>query len=223
VIDPVQMVFIVSGDGCVRSELQRFLSAHGLQAIAFETAAGFIACPKPIAPACLILDVILPDMNGLDLQQQLAGVGPPILFVTRHAEIACSVRAIKAGALDFLTSPVEPQLLLSAVRAAFDLDATTREKRARVNGMRERLASLSPRERQVLPMVIGGLLNKQVAAILGISEITVQVHRRNVMQKMRASSFADLVRNAEWLGIAPVSNLRLPRVARIAEQDAVAS
>jgi len=200
-IHPRQLVFIVSGDNCIRSELQRVLSMHGLHAVAFETAAGYVACVKPDAPACLILDLALPDMSGLDLQEQLAETCPPVIFVTRRAEIAHSVRAIKAGALDFLTLPFDPKLLLDSVRSAITLDANTRANRERVTGMRDRLERVSPRERQVLQLVVSGLLNKQVAAQLGISEITVQIHRRRVMRKMAASSFADLVRIAGLLQI----------------------
>ena len=201
---PGQVVFVVSGDSYVRSSLETVLRAQGLHAALFETGAGYMACPKPDVPGCLILDVALPDMSGLDLQQQLTHACPPVIFVTRHADVAFSVRAIKAGALDFLAFPFEPQLLLRAVRSAFDLCASTRVRRDKVQEMCDRLEKLTPREREVLQSVVGGMLNKQVAAWLGISGITVQIHRRRVMRKMGATSFAELVRMAEILGVPPV-------------------
>ncbi|MEJ1963126.1 MAG: LuxR C-terminal-related transcriptional regulator [Gammaproteobacteria bacterium] len=213
-IHPRQIVFIVSGDGCVRSELRHVLAAHGLHAIEFETAAGYRAGSRPEAPACLILDVDLPDMCGLDLQQSLAGACPPVLFVTRKADIALSVRAIKAGALDFLTIPLRPELLLRAVQAAIDLDASTRGQRERVKDLCERLGRLTPRERQVLPLVVSGMLNKQVASQLGISDVTVQIHRSRVMHKMGADSFADLVRIAEILRVPLDAHSRSARVEK---------
>ena len=207
-MDGPPTVFIVSADGEMRSHLQGFLTAYGVRVVSCEAAADFLGCLPPQGPVCLILDLVLRDMRGFDLQLQLADRCPAIVFATRHSDIACSVRAIKAGALDFLTPPFEPEVLLRAVHAALDIDANNRTKRERVNGMRERLEKLTPREQQVLPMVVGGWVNKQVAAALGISEITVQIHRRRVMQKMRAASFADLVRSADSLGIVPVARMR---------------
>jgi FixJ family two-component response regulator len=195
---PGECVSIVSGDEEVRSRLQRVLSAQGLHVAAFETAAGYMACVHPDVPG----DVVLPDMSGLDLQERIAPTCPPVLFVTRHAEIAHSVRAIRAGALDFLTLPFDPGRLLGAIRSAIALDASTRATRKRLADVRDRFERVTPRERQVLEGVVRGLLNKQVAAELGISEITVQVHRRHVMRKMGAASFADLVRIADILRIA---------------------
>jgi FixJ family two-component response regulator len=138
-------------------------------------------------------------MSGFELQRRLAGTSAPVIFVSRHADIAASVRAIKAGALDFLTIPCEPELLLHAVRAAIDLDMSTRAQRERVKELRARYQRLTPREREVLPLVVSGLLNKQVASALGISEVTVEIHRGRIMQKMVAGSFADLVRMADRL------------------------
>jgi FixJ family two-component response regulator len=201
-IDRRRNVFIVSGDVRVRSDIRHALAAHGLDAVEFETGAAYRAGPRPEVPACLILDVILPDMCGLGLQQALAGKCPPVLFVSRHADIALSVRAMKAGALDFLTIPFSPDLLLSAVHAAIEVDATTRTQRERMEELRDRHERLTRRERQVMCLVVSGLLNKQVASELGISEVTVEIHRSRVMQKMGAASFAGLVRMAECLRIA---------------------
>lgn len=200
-IDIRQNVFIVSGDVRVRSDLRHILSVHGLNAIEFETGAAYRASPRTDASACLILDVVLADISGLGLQEELAGKCPPVLFVSRHADIALSVRAMKAGALDFLTIPFSPELLLAAVQAAIEVDTRTRAQREREKELRERHERLTPRERQVMRLVVSGLLNKQVAFELGISEVTVEIHRSRVMQKMGAASFADLVRMAEILRI----------------------
>ncbi len=199
-----QAVFVVSGDESVRSALEQVLSAHGVHAVAFESAAAYLEYAKPDLPGCLILDVVLPDMCGLELQQRAAAACSTVLFVTRRAEIADSVCAMKAGALDFLTLPLKPHALLLAVGAALDLDKVARAERERATELRRRLALLSPREREVLPFVVGGILNKQSAAELGIAEVTIQVHRRRIMQKMRAASFADLVRIAYFLGIPAI-------------------
>ncbi len=201
-IDRRRTVFIVSGDIRVRSDIRHALATHGLDTVEFETGAAYRAGPKPDVPACLILDLVLSDMSGLGLQQELAGQCPPVLFVSRHADIALSVRAMKAGALDFLTVPFSPELLLSAVHAAIEVDAATRAQRERVDELRERHERLTRRERQVMSLVVSGLLNKQVASELGISEVTVEIHRSRVMQKMGAASFAGLVRMAESLRIA---------------------
>lgn len=201
-IDVRQNVFVVSGDVRVRSDLRLILAAHRFNPIEFETGAAYRASSTPDAAPCLILDVVLPDIGGLGLQQELADRCPPVLFVSRHADIALSVRAMKAGALDFLTIPFSPELLLSAVYGAIEVDASTRAQRERLNGLRERHERLTPRERQVMRLAVSGLLNKQAASELGISEVTVEIHRSRVMQKMEAVSFADLVRMAAVLGIA---------------------
>jgi FixJ family two-component response regulator len=201
-------VLIVDDDIHVREALLDLLAASDLQAVAFGSAAEYIAHPKLDVPACLILDVELPDINGLDLQQQIAdGDHPPIIFVTGHGDIPSSVRAIKAGALDFLTKPFSGPALLGLVHAALDQDRERRAKRAERESLRRRYDSLTPREREVLPLVVGGLLNKQAAAHLGISEITLQIHRTNVMRKMAAHSLAELVRMASALEI-PVTVAR---------------
>jgi FixJ family two-component response regulator len=203
-----QIVFVVDDDRRVRESLCELLSAHDLRAVAFGTAAEYIAHEKPDLPACLILDVELPDINGLDLQRQIAqGSHPQIVFITGHGDIPASVRAIKAGAIDFLTKPFREEALLHAVRAAITQDREARRKRAGLAELNERLASLTRREREVLPLVVSGLLNKQAAARLGISEVTLQIHRSNMMRKMGAASLADLVRIAGSLDI-PIGHSR---------------
>jgi FixJ family two-component response regulator len=201
------VVFIVDDDERIREALVELLEAHGLGATAFGSAGEYMNARKPDVPACLVLDVELPDINGLDFQGQIAdGDHPPIVFVTGHGSIPASVRAIKRGAVDFLTKPFSDVDLLTAIEAAIAQDRETRAARAELSVLRQRYVDLTPREREVLPLVVSGLLNKQAAAELGISEVTLQIHRRNVMQKMHASSLADLVRFAEKLQIqAPVS------------------
>ena len=202
------LVLIVDDDYRVREALQELLASAALCSAAFGSAAEYIAYPKPDIPACLILDVELPDINGLDLQRQIGeGYHPPIIFVTGHGNIPSSVRAIKAGALDFLTKPFSDQELLSLVRGGIAQDRERRAKQAALDHLKQRFRSLTPREREVLPLVVSGLLNKQAAAHLGISEVTLQIHRTNVMRKMEADSLADLVRMAGWLDI-PVSHSR---------------
>lgn len=196
------IIFIVDDDFRVREALTELLSSAGLNAVSFGLAAQYIASIKPDLPACLLLDIELPDINGLELQQQIGrACHPPIIFITGHGDIPSSVRAMKAGAVDFLTKPISEQKLLQTVHAAIDQDRRDRVERAEVNLLRKRLASLTPREREVLPLVASGLLNKQAAAYLGISEVTLQIHRSKVMQKMAADSLADLVRMAGRLDI----------------------
>jgi FixJ family two-component response regulator len=202
------IVFVVDDDARIREALSELLASHGMRAIAFASAGDYIGAAKPDVPACLILDVELPDINGLDLQRQIAeGDHPPIVFITGHGDIPSSVRAIKRGAVDFLTKPFSDTDLMAAIIAAIDQDRKKRSERSEIAVLRQRYLSLTPRERDVLPLVVSGLLNKQAAAELGISEVTLQIHRRNVMQKMTAASLADLVRIAERLGI-PVTHSR---------------
>lgn len=202
------IVFIVDDDAALREALGELLAANGVRSIPFETAGDYIGADKPDLPACLILDVELPDINGLALQRQIAqGNHPPIVFITGHGDIPSSVAAIKHGAVDFLTKPFSDVALMSAIRAAIAQDLETRAKRGELALLRQRYRELSPREREVLPLVVSGLLNKQAAAALGISEVTLQIHRRNVMQKMSVSSLADLVRIAERLEI-PIQHSR---------------
>lgn len=202
------IVFIVDDDFRVRESLQELLASAGFNAVAFGSAAAYIDCVKPDLPACVLLDIELPDINGLDLQQQLSqGDHPPIVFITGHGDIPSSVRAIKAGAVDFLTKPFSEQKLLQTIQVAIDQHRQDRVERSELNLLEQRLASLTPREREVLPLVVSGLLNKQAAAHLGISEVTLQIHRSKVMQKMTADSLADLVRMASRLDI-PVTLTR---------------
>jgi FixJ family two-component response regulator len=207
------IVFVVDDDYRVREALYDLLTSVDLHATTFGSAAEYIQFPKPQLPACLILDVELPDINGLDLQRQIAaGQHPPIVFVTGHGDIPSSVRAIKAGAIDFLTKPFSEQDLLQAVHLAIAQDRAARLQSAELAQLRQRFSSLTPRERQVLPLVVSGLHNKQAAAKLGISEITLQIHRSRIMHKMAAVSLAELVRMAGKLEVplTPVAVLLNP-------------
>jgi FixJ family two-component response regulator len=202
------IVFIVDDDGRIQEALGELLEAHGMKAIAFGSAGEYVRSEKPDVPACLILDVELPDISGLELQRQIAQADhPPIVFITGHGDIPSSVRAIKRGAVDFLTKPFSDADLMTAVHAAIAEDKKKRSERTELALLRKRYDDLTPREREVLPLVVSGLLNKQAASELGISEVTLQVHRRNVMQKMSAASLADLVRIAERLEI-PITHSR---------------
>jgi FixJ family two-component response regulator len=202
------IVFIVDDDARMRESLSDLLESLGWRAVALGSAGEYMSYPRPDLPACLILDVELPDINGLDFQKQIShGDHPPIVFLTGHGDIPSSVRAIKDGAVDFLTKPFTERDLVDAIRSAVERDQTVRQERAELETLRERLASLTPREREVLPLVVSGLLNKQAAAELGISEVTLQIHRSKIMQKMEAASLADLVRIAEKLQI-PITHSR---------------
>jgi FixJ family two-component response regulator len=203
-----EIVFVVDDDARVREAVGELLESLGWRAETFAAAADYIASAKPDLPACLILDVELPDINGLEFQTQLSqDVHPPIVFITGHGDIPSSVRAIKHGAVDFLTKPFNDADLMVAVQTAIAQDREKRSERAELGALRQRYLDLTQREREVLPLVVSGLLNKQAAAELGISEVTLQIHRRNVMQKMDAASLADLVRVAEKLEI-PVTHSR---------------
>jgi FixJ family two-component response regulator len=202
------IVFIVDDDHRICEALCELLESLGLRAVAFGSAADYLSFTRPDAPACLVLDVELPDINGLEFQRRIAdGHHPPIVFITGHGDIPSSVRAIKHGAVDFLTKPFSEAELMTAIHAALDRDRNTRLERAERAGLEHRLSGLTPREREVLPLVVSGLLNKQAAAELGISEITLQIHRSKIMHKMEAASLADLVRIAERLGI-PITHSR---------------
>jgi FixJ family two-component response regulator len=205
------IVFVVDDDARIREALAELLASFDLHAVTFGSAAEYLACPKPDAAACLVLDVQLPDINGLDLQTQFTeGRLPPIVFITGHGDIPTSVRAIKAGAVDFLTKPFAEADLMRAIDAALAESRETRQQGARLTDLRQRLASLTPREREVLPLVASGLLNKQAAVELGISEVTLQIHRGKIMQKMEAGSFAELVRMAAALEL-PITHTRHAR------------
>ena len=197
------IVYVLDDDYRVREALTGLLSSVGFRVEAFASAAEYLKFKKPDSPACLVLDLQLPGMSGLDLQREIAGGdAPAIVFVTGHGDVPSSVRAMKAGAIEFLLKPIDDQELLRAIDAAIAQDREVRLKRAELAELQRRYALLTPREREVLPFVVAGLLNKQTAAELGNSEITIQVHRGQIMRKMAASSLADLVKMAGKLGIS---------------------
>jgi FixJ family two-component response regulator len=196
---------VVDDDPGVLRALTRLLSAAGLETRAFPSAAAFLDAHDPATLGCLVLDVALPGLDGLQLQRALASseCARPIVFITGRGDIPTSVRAMKGGAVDFLTKPVDDKDLLAAVRNAIEIDRQAREAEVEMNTVRQRLASLTAREREVLVHVVAGRLNKQIAADLGIVEKTIKVHRSRIMTKMAVGSLADLVRVAERLGIPP--------------------
>jgi FixJ family two-component response regulator len=197
-----EVVYLVDDDVRVCEGVAELLSSHGMVVVSFSSAAEYLKHTRVDSAACLILDLNMPQMGGLDLQQQLSGeTGPPIIFMSGKGDIPSTVRAMKGGAIEFLTKPLDEDALLTAIRAAFAQDRKLRRRHADLAKLRERLASLTPREREVLPLVVGGLLNKQAAAVLGISNVTLQVHRGQIMRKMAAKSLAELVRMASKLGI----------------------
>jgi FixJ family two-component response regulator len=198
------IVFVVDDDPSIREALGSLIRSVGLRVQTFKSAQEFLRHKPPDGPACLVLDVRLPGLSGLDLQEELthAPVRVPIIFITGHGDIPMSVRAMKAGAVEFLTKPFREQELLDSIQECIERDRAAREERSRMAELRARYDSLSSREREVMALVVRGLLNKQIAGELGISEITIKVHRGQVMQKMQADSLADLVRMAERLGIS---------------------
>jgi len=197
------IVYVVDDDVRVRESLLELFASLAVPSAAFGSASEYVAHPKRDAPACLLLDVELPDINGLDFQRQVRDADhPPIVFITGHGDISASVRAMKNGAVDFLVKPFRREDLVAAIDAAVTRDRRARSERAERNRLQQRYSLLTPRESQVLPLIVAGLLNKQAAAELGISEVTLQIHRSRIMQKMVADSFADLVRMAGQLNIA---------------------
>lgn len=202
------VILIVDDDRRIREALTTLLSSYEMNAVAFGSVAEYMAYPQPDVPACLVLDVQLPDVSGLEFQSQLVQDDhPEIVFITGHGDIRSSVRAIKAGAVDFLTKPFRESDIMCAINAALAQSREARRQRAQRTELHQRFARLTPREREVLPLVVSGLLNKQVAAQLGISEITTQIHRGRIMHKMQAESLAELVRIAGMLQV-PMTHSR---------------
>ena len=201
-LDASSIVFVVDDDVSVRESLELLLKNAGWQPQMFESAQTFLDFPRATVPSCLVLDVTLPGLNGLELQKQLADrADMPIIFITGYGDVPMSVRAMKAGAVEFLTKPFNDDVLLDAIRGALDRSRATLQQESTRRALRDCHASLTPRERQVMALVVSGLLNKQVGGELGISEITVKAHRGQVMRKMKADSLADLVTMAASLGV----------------------
>jgi RNA polymerase sigma factor (sigma-70 family) len=203
--EPKSIVFVVDDDLSVRSAINRLIGSMGLHVELFESAQGFLASKLPNVPSCLILDIRLPGISGLNLQRRLADadIQIPIIFITAHGDIPMTVRAMKAGAVEFLTKPFRDQDLLDAIDLALERDRTRRQQEAELAVLRERFECLSPREREVIEMVVSGMLNKQIAAQLGTAENTVKVHRSRAMEKMQANSLADLVKMIQRLQVFP--------------------
>jgi FixJ family two-component response regulator len=197
------MVFVVDDDAPMRESLKNLIRSVGLRVELFASAQEFLRSKRPDLPSCLVLDVRLPGLSGLDLQRRTteAGLEIPIVFITGHGDIPMTVRAMKAGAVEFLTKPFRDQDLLDAIQNALERDRTARAQRAEIEELRGRFALLTPREREVMKRVVAGLLNKQIGAELGTSETTVKIHRHQVMEKMGAGSLPELVRMADRLGI----------------------
>ena len=202
--DAEAMVFVIDDDKSIREALHSLIRSVGLRVATFASAHEFLQSERPDVPACLILDVRMPGLSGLDLQRDLteANIHIPIIFITGHGDIPMSVRAMKAGAVEFLTKPFRDQDLLDAIQQALDRDRRARSQQADSADLRNRFHSLTPRETEVFELVVKGLLNKQIALQLGTSEITIKLHRRQVMEKMQADSLADLVRMSEKLNPA---------------------
>ncbi len=201
------IVFVVDDDASVRDALSNLFRSVGLRVKVFTSAHEFLQHKLPDAPSCLILDIRLPRVSGLDFQAELAkaGIHIPIIFMTGHGDIPMTVRAMKAGAVDFLTKPFRDQDMLDAVTTAIERDRGRRDEAKVLSDLRAAFANLTPRERQVMALVTAGLMNKQIAAEIGVAEITVKIHRGHIMRKMAAKSLPDLVRMAQMLGIGPAS------------------
>ena len=201
------IVFVVDDDVSVRESLEPLIRTAGWQPETYASAETFLARPRALVPSCLVLDVSLPDLNGLDLQKRIGGDRSdlPVIFITGHGDIPMTVRAMKAGAVEFLTKPFGDDVLLSAIASAIERSRAALEQQAEMQVLRSCYATLSPREREVMALVVSGLLNKQIAGELRISEITVKAHRGKVMRKMGAGSLADLVKMAERPGVGFVA------------------
>jgi FixJ family two-component response regulator len=202
--DPDSIVCVIDDDPSIRRAIKRLVGSVGLEVELFGSAKEFLSSPHPDVPSCIILDVRLPGMSGLDFQREFvrSEISTPIIFITSHGDIPMTVRAMKAGAVEFLPKPFRDQDLLDAVHLALERDRAIRQQKADVLALRERFESLTPREREVLRLVVSGRLNKQIAAAIGTSEATVKVHRSQLTRKMGAGSFAELVRIAEKLDIS---------------------
>ena len=202
------VVFVVDDDISVRESLELLIQFAGWQPEIFASAEDFLAHPRTATPSCLVLDVSLPELNGLELQNLIASerADMPIIFITGHGDVPMSVQAMKAGAVEFLTKPFDDEVLLSAIRHAIERSAAVLEDQAEITTLRTSYESLTPRERDIMLLVVAGMLNKQIGVKLGISEITVKAHRGKVMQKMKADSLADLVKAAVRLGLTPAKN-----------------
>lgn len=200
---PDSIVFVVDDDPSVRRALKRLIESEGLQVELFGSAPEFLQGRRPDAPSCLVLDIKLPGITGLDFQHQLSGAGIriPIIFITGHGDIPMTVRAMKAGAVEFLTKPFRDKDLLDAIQLALGRDRTRRQEESEIAVLQERFESLTPREQEIFRLVVSGRPNKQIAAELGTSEITIKVHRASVMRKMQAEYLADLVRMAGRLDL----------------------